>query len=78
MPTSVARPPSATTLAAVFAAPPGTDRLPLKRTIGTGASGETRDESPSRYSSSITSPTMRMRLVRKADEEVGKLKGHVR
>ena len=60
---SVARPPSDTMFAAVFAAPPSTrlDESDAAAT-GTGASGEIRLQSPSRYSSRIASPSTSTRL----------------
>src|SRR5690554_4211395 len=56
-PASVHFAPSATTLAATFAAPPSARHCSSTRTTGTGASGDMRDALPWRYTSSITSPT---------------------
>ena len=61
-PTSTARPPRDATLAAVLAAPPSTRRVFMASTLrmGTGASGDSREQSPLRYSSRKTSPSTRM------------------
>src|ERR1700729_1248137 len=52
-------------LRATFAAPPGKDSSRTISTTGTGASGEMRETFPQRNSSSIRSPTTRMRLSEK-------------
>src|SRR5438067_2304960 len=64
---SVAPPPSATTLAAVLAAPPSTWRAAFTFRTGTGASGEILLQVPTRYSSRIASPRIRTRCRRKFD-----------
>ena len=57
-------PPSAWMLAAAFAAPPSRQSCARTSSTGTGASGEIRETSPRRYSSSITSPTTTTRQPR--------------
>ena len=60
-PTSIVVPPIAVMLTPTFAAPPG--RLNDRRTwsTGTGASGDMRSTVPSKYRSSMMSPTRRIR-----------------
>src|SRR5439155_1486014 len=65
--TSVARPPRAATLAAVFAAPPRIRLTLWTLTTGTGASGEILLQSPERYSSRMASPRTSTRLFTKSE-----------
>src|SRR3982751_6163181 len=55
--------PMAATFCATFAAPPRASSLSRMRTTGTGRSGDMLSTSPRRYTSSIASPTMAIRLL---------------
>ena len=68
-------PPSATTFRAVLAAPPGTDRRPLKRTMGAGRFRENPDESPSGCSFQHEVADNQDGLVRKTNEADSRLEG---
>src|SRR5690606_18191651 len=70
-------PPSEAILAAVLAAPPSTRRVlsGSTRRMGTGASGDRREQSPVTYSSTMLSPSTRMRAPVKAESASRKSMG---